>query len=215
MHESNEKAIVRMASRKRGVVFLTLGFGLMMASLIEIALPISGQVAEASTISAASCSFADVSTAIASAQNGDTIQVPSGNCTWNQGLKIDKGIALIGAGADATKIQFTASGEYTITYQPADLSANHPFRVSGFSFDMADLSYGIKLTVVHSSDLTLQAKIRVDHNTFVNTKGQAIWNDAMRGGIDNNHFMDMTMPIRTSASYRNGETWWDNWEGIQ
>jgi len=192
LHESNEKAIVRMASRKRGVVFLTLGFGLMMASLIEIALPISGQVAEASTISAASCSFADVSTAIASAQNGDTIQVPSGNCTWNQGLKIDKGIALIGAGADATKIQF-----------------------SGFSFDMADLSYGIKLTIVHSSDLTLQAKIRVDHNTFVNTKGQAIWNDAMRGVIDNNHFMDMTMPIRTSASYRNGETWWDNWEGIQ
>jgi len=201
-------------SRKMGLITLAAGIGILATILIVCVLPTRGQTANAATIHAASCSYVDVSAAIASSEIGDTVIVPAGDCTWSSGLTITKGIFLIGAGAGVTNITCTSSGNYIITYQPSDLSGNHTFRVSGFTFDMANQSYGIKLNAAHSSDLTIQTKVRIDHNTFLNTPEQAIWNDGMRGVIDNNTFSDIVYPIRHPLSYRNGETWWDNWEGI-
>jgi len=200
--------------RKGGLIATVVVIGILASILVVCAFPARGQVEKASIIHAASCSYADVSAAIASAQSGDTVMIPVGHCTWSSGLTITKGIYLLGAGDNATKITCTSSGNYVITYQPSNLSGNHPFRVSGFTFDMADQSNGIKLNVAHSSDLTIQTNIRIDHNTFVNTQGQAIWNNGMRGVIDNNLFSDIVYPIRNPLSYRNGGEWWDNWEGI-
>jgi hypothetical protein len=202
------------AVSKRGLSPLAVGLGILATILFLVAFPARGQTVNAVTIHATSCSYADVSSAIASAQNGDTVAVPAGNCTWNSGLTITKGIHLSGAGVDATEITCTSSGNYVITYQPSDLSSNHPFRVSGFTFDMANQSYGIKLNAAHSSDLTIQTKVQIDHNTFINTNGQAIWNNGMRGVIDNNTFDGIVYPIRHPSSYGNGEHWWDHWDGI-
>jgi hypothetical protein len=200
--------------RKRGLITLAAGIGILATFLVVYAFPARGQTAKAATIHAASCSYADVSTAIASAQSGDTVIVPAGNCTWSSGLTITKGIYVLGAGAGATNITCTSSRNYVITYQPSDLAGNHPFRVSGFTFDMDNQSYGIELNAAHSSDLTIQTNIRIDHNTFTNTTGQAIWNNGMRGVIDNNTFSDIVYPIRHPSSPGNGERWWDNWDGI-
>ena len=52
--------------------------------------------AQAATINARSPSFADVSTAVASAAKGDTVIVPAGTASWTKTLVINKPITLIG-----------------------------------------------------------------------------------------------------------------------
>ena len=53
---------------------------------------------EAATINAASCSQANVASAITLASPGDTVQVPAGTCSWSGGISF-AGIQLIGAGS--------------------------------------------------------------------------------------------------------------------
>jgi len=59
-------------------------------------------------INAASCNAPDVQTAINSASDGDTIQIPAGACTWSAGVSINsatlrtKMVKLVGAGTDAS-----------------------------------------------------------------------------------------------------------------
>jgi len=76
-------------------------------------------------IHAASCSQSDVQAAMSSAKNGDTILVPSGNCSWN-GLSINQAIHLKGAGIGQTKITVS---DNDITKQAAGV-----IRISGFGF---------------------------------------------------------------------------------
>ncbi len=60
------------------------------------------------TITAASCSSADVQNAINSAVDGDTVFIPAGACTWSNGVDIGTGtsrtkmVKLVGAGTDAS-----------------------------------------------------------------------------------------------------------------
>src|ERR1043166_577146 len=53
----------------------------------------------AATINAATCSTADVQSAITSATTGDTVIIPAGTCTWTSGVTLNKGITVRGAGA--------------------------------------------------------------------------------------------------------------------
>lgn len=62
-----------------------------------------GQV-QAATIKAKSVSFEDVSSAVASAKDGDTVTIPAGTASWTSALLITKGITLQGAGNDSTVI---------------------------------------------------------------------------------------------------------------
>ena len=48
---------------------------------------LSPAVAAANTITANSCSSSDVSSAINSAANGDTVVIPNGSCTWTTGTQ--------------------------------------------------------------------------------------------------------------------------------
>ena len=58
----------------------------------------------AATINAASCSTTDVSSAIAAAANGDTVQIPNGSCTWASGISTSKQITLQGASVNGVTI---------------------------------------------------------------------------------------------------------------
>lgn len=53
-------------------------------------------VAQAATMNAASPSFLDVTTAVASAVDGDTVIIPAGTASWTTTLIVTKGITLIG-----------------------------------------------------------------------------------------------------------------------
>ena len=164
----------------------------------------------ADTHTAASCSYSDVSNAISAASSGDTVLIPSGSCTWSSSLSITKGVYLIGAGAGSTNITGGFAG-WLIQYSPSDYSANHPFRVSGFTFDGNGLGSGIRLNY-HATNLTIQTKVRIDNNLFNDFGTQAIVNNGMRGVIDNNTFTNTDYPIRNVSGP--SELWWNNWEGI-
>jgi hypothetical protein len=154
----------------------------------------------ADTHTAASCSRADVGTAITAASSGDTVSVPAGSATWDTNLVITKGLYIIGAGIGSTNItsNYTGSGDrlntsgFIISYEPATPALNEPFRLSGFTFNCAAKCYGIFL---HISGATPITQVRVDHNRVYNvsTTGDgprhtialhgAIW-----GVADNNIF---------------------------
>jgi hypothetical protein len=66
----------------------------------------------ADTLTAASCSYHDVSQAIADASPEDSVFVPAGNCTWYSSLTISKGISLLGPGKDKLTINISGSIYY-------------------------------------------------------------------------------------------------------
>lgn len=102
----------------------------IILNLVAALLAIS--TSEAATINAASCSSANITTAISSASAGDTVQVPAGNCTWNGTGAVainNKNITLQGAGIDVTTISITSGEGFRV---PAtNIGA---FRITGFTF---------------------------------------------------------------------------------
>src|SRR5688572_24307803 len=94
--------------------------------------------AYAATKNAASCSRADVGTAVNSASDGDTIVIPAGTCTWTSNLTITgKILTLQGAGMDKTVLVDNVSkGEYpniphllTYSTKPGGIT-----RITGITF---------------------------------------------------------------------------------
>lgn len=96
--------------------------------------------AEGATISAQSASFADVTSAIGLASDGDTVVVPAGTASWTSSLTITKGITLRGANAnpgdDLTVIldDVTRSAPNQGTAIKVRVSAGQSFRLSGITF---------------------------------------------------------------------------------
>lgn len=74
------------------------------AFLAVVLLFLTGATAQAATINAASCSFADVTSAVNAAVNGDTVVLPScpGGVSYTSTLTISKGITLQGQGIGVT-----------------------------------------------------------------------------------------------------------------
>lgn len=89
-----------------------------------------GMLAHATTWTAASCNTADVQTAINSAAEGDTVDIPAGTCTWTSGVTLSgKGIDIQGAGSSrviaiSSSTLALATGSLTLTIQGAD--PGHP-----------------------------------------------------------------------------------------
>jgi hypothetical protein len=163
----------------------------------------------------------DVQAAIVSAQSGDTVRVPAGNCTWDSQLIITKGIYLIGAGQGNTNITgaYVGTGnapnatQYLVVYNPVSPSLDEPFRLSGFSWTIADNCAWLMLT--HSSTTIALTKIRIDHNTLVSgatsgTRGTAIYVVGhIYGVVDNNnltYYWAFTTVIRPGG----GVSTWQN-----
>lgn len=174
--------------------------------------------ANAATIAAASCSFADVSTAISTAVAGDTVTVPAGSCAWSTTLNITKGLSLIGNGAGKTILK--KGDAAIITYRPSDAKANALFRISGFTFDFSGKG-GNGIELVSGNTLIHQTKIRVDNNRFQNiamgsTQDHYIYYAGIYGVIDSNFFGRAFYPFRTPTAQTNdgGRSMWNNWQGI-
>jgi hypothetical protein len=128
----------------------------------------------ATTRNAASCSVADITAALALSNNGDTIKVPAGSCTWTTELIMDRSVTLIGAGADlggsssktscnpATNTCITINGStayITVRYNIAD-----GWRISGISFTTADPGY---TAIWNGTNPTTYKGWRIDHCKFV------------------------------------------------
>ena len=168
-------------------------------------------VTYADVIQAASPSYADVVLAISMANAGDTVLVPAGRAIWNSQLVITKGIKLIGSGAGSTIItsgyaaptMYDSTG-YIVAYLPESPALNEPFRLSGFTFDLAG-----KCQWIYLRNNTAKAinQIRIDHNDVSKSPKRMISiKGAVYGVIDNNVMAGGLM----MTVYGSNATSWNN-----
>lgn len=174
----------------------------------------------AATINAASCSQTDVQAAITAAEDGDTIRVPAGVCTWDNNIVITKSLKIIGSGKNVTQIvsNYTAvspgitftKGNFLVVFAPAIVASDTQFRISGFTFDLNNKCGGIYLN--NNDPLHIPTKIRVDNNIIKNATNpngtmRGIIVQTMYGVIDNNVFENCRQTI---DSFGNDDTSWKN-----
>jgi hypothetical protein len=148
------------------------------------------------TYTAASCNQSDVNAVINGpthkAVDGDTINIPSGTCTWSSQLSISVGISIIGAGAGPTTINDALNGTLFKISVPSATSS--PFRLSSMTITPISGAGGIP-TIANISgacNSTSCSSIRIDHITTTgwaegtNTGGFLIYADNVFGVIDHN-----------------------------
>jgi hypothetical protein len=154
--------------------------------------------ASAATVTAASCSSADVQTALNRAASGDTVVIPAGTCSWTTGVTwtAPPNVTLQGAGSpstygnnDATVIvdEINRTG-YDASLLNIDISGTGKFRMTGITFrgsgNPATYSYNGAVRIGGATQ-----QMRLDHLHF-----QAIVHTAlliagqMYGVIDHNVF---------------------------
>jgi hypothetical protein len=138
----------------------------------------------------ASCTQVDVQAAIDSAQDGDTILVPAGTCSWKAGITTSKGVTLLGAGIGQTIIEDNVSSENEGSNSTGSIfrlktEAGQAYRISGFEFRA-----GARLTKLTSGIINLSGEssaVRIDHNAFDQTRNHHVRiNGWVRGVADNN-----------------------------
>jgi hypothetical protein len=166
-------------------------------TLLGLALGVS---AAADARTAASCSFDDVSAAVAAANRGDTVMVPPGEVVWPSTLTITKGLTLRGSGIDVTIIHggvtVTGDDDCIVFYRPDAIATatDEPFRVTGFTFNGNWNSSGVY--VVHGDTVNVITKVRIDGNKFVDIGNVSYSMRAVGiqglvyGLVDNNRFID-------------------------
>jgi hypothetical protein len=183
--------------------------------------------AQAATINAASPSLVDVTTAIASAVDGDTVIVPAGTASWTSGLIVTKGITLTGQ-TTTNPVAKTADDQTIIlddvTRGPGGTpiiwvqgDSGKTYRVSGITFragTVTDINFngGIKLSgnVNGSSD---SHSVRVDHCHFDDLLHQNDYiavTTSIYGVIDHNVF-DFKSAANSSESIL---VEMPNWSGL-
>ncbi len=93
------------------------------------------------TINASSCSQSAVQSAVDIADDGDTVIVPAGNCTWTSTVTIPntKGIILQGSGIDLTTIA-DGTGDSSDVLVLNVANGNSLTMVTGFTFDAKGVS---------------------------------------------------------------------------
>ena len=162
--------------------------------LVFLAASIGLPHALAATLTASSCSRADVSAAIASASAGDTVRVPAGNCSWSGGLSIS-GIQLVGAGS-ATSGTVITSGQVTLNKHGSQYTRLSGFRFSGTdSHIVAGGSAGGKPYIVDNN------YVRSD------VSGRAIQLTANGGLVHHNEFFASSWTNADVFNVPTGEDW--------
>ncbi|MGD9276909.1 MAG: hypothetical protein PVJ67_07090 [Candidatus Pacearchaeota archaeon] len=155
----------------------------------------------AATIGAASCSQSAVEAAILTAVDGDTVQVPAGDCSWGGSITINEELEIIGAGSDAAGTNIANYG-----FVVSDGTDN--WRIAHMSFeDTSHSRIGINIGATKSNDGNLNW--RVDH---VYMNGWSYWinlNGRQNGVIDNSEFTDVNNAgiVVNSGVDDQGGTW--------
>ena len=139
-------------------------------------------IGHAATINAATCSLADVQSAVNSAVTGDTVKVPAGSSTWTTYVTIpnDKKITLQGAGKSSTVITMSSAGTAInlgksgsritgIGFINAGIfSDGYDFRVDHCSMFFDSWANGI--SVYSTANPAVIPTGVIDNNTFINMR---------------------------------------------
>ncbi len=169
--------------------------GRKLSALLAALLFGASGAAQATIINAASPSYADVSSAVASAVDGDTVIVPSGSATWTSQFVISKAITLIGAtttdsvagtAVDATVITADMPGTTSIPLITINSTAGKSYRISGFTFQDARTVRTLNGYINFNG---LSQLVRIDHCHFTEMPEQNVYviaNGAVCGVADHN-----------------------------
>lgn len=150
----------------------------------------SVQTAQAAVIAAASCSRANVGTAVTSAADGDTVLIPAGTCSWTTELDITKGITLMGSGMDQTILQDNVpkTGSNTSSLLGFNVAAPRTFRLTALTIQGAATDPNI-WNKGHVKLDGSSKTFRVDHLKVTNQQTSAIVIDGdLWGVIDHSVF---------------------------
>jgi hypothetical protein len=184
--------------------------GLLLSLAFGLAAPHAG-----AQVNAASCNASDVQTAINSATNGQTVNVPAGTCTWAaQVVNSGNGVTLSGQtvctpngtpGTSGYSISCTDSTVINLNANQAlnmsNCSATSFCRVTGFTFVAQYVTNGganLQMSGTHG-----QVSFRFDHNHFIMPNGAGsnyvlALNDGY-GLADDNYFQDTNSTAPGSA----------------
>ena len=107
----------------------------MMRKIIFALLLLPSLASAQTTLTATTCNLADVSTAVGLANNGDTVNIPAGDCTWSAQLTVTKGITLKGAGQGTTTLRDNVlkDGSSNSSLMLFNVSAPFNFSISDFT----------------------------------------------------------------------------------
>ena len=170
--------------------------------LLTFVAAISAIPAPASTVTAASCSQADVSSAITVAVDGDTVSIPAcASTTWSGAatppIVFCKSITLQGAGVGVTNITGVENTQGIGGAIYVNNCAGKTIRITNFSMSSGGVAQGlIFFNMTHGSTL------RVDHMAFDGgSKGDgAISNYGAYGVADHNTFTNTSILIQDIQS---------------
>jgi hypothetical protein len=174
------------------------------------ALPlVASSAAQSAVINATSPSLTDVTAAIHSAADGDTVTIPKGTAAWTSTVKISKGITLMGQ--TTTDPVHQTANDQTIISVNTGANGNTPLividTVLGKSYRVSGLTFRTGQTQIVNSNGMLQLSggshaVRVDHCHFDDLAFEnntiAAWG-AIYGVIDHNVF-DFRSPNNRSQS---------------
>lgn len=133
-------------------------------------------------IDAADCSHQEVQAAVDLAADGDRINVPAGNCAWNEPLSItDKSLVVKGAGVGMTNIVDDTGSDWG---EPLFwiASQGRAVRISGFSFSDMDTPDPVGIVMIWANDVSF----RFDNLEFHDIRNRAFYISGSRtyGVID-------------------------------
>jgi len=145
--------------------------------------------AAAATRTTNSCSYSDVSAAVQTAVDGDTVSVPAGTCAWPSGLSISKAITLQGAGIGQTLIVNTNTTPNTSLIAIAE-SAVGNIAVRGFDFSFGPAGPGPGTFFIDVYYVANGKPVLINANKFaLQTSGNALRFQTNRGVIWANTFV--------------------------
>lgn len=170
---------------------------------------------QAATLTSPTCSAIDVQKTVNKAKSGDTVLVPSGNCTWNTQVDIgSKAIRLQGVGmneASPTKIEITKN----FMLQFLDPGAGLQSYLTGFYFvnNLADWNGGIKIVSAIGS-------VRVHHNRFytgpnavarmLELSGHILLDNNLFDGVKSNQYFFIHNLRENIAAFKKPVGWGQN-----
>lgn len=148
---------------------------------------------------AATCSQADVQSAVNATSSGGTVAVPAGNCTWTASVVItNKSLTITGAGIDVTTITGNTPGNSLVI---ANLSTTDTFNISGFTMRLqsAGSSYGMIDVNVANAEGYPAVSFRIHHikmlgdpSDGVSQGGRFVVASGVYGVVDHCSFITQT-----------------------
>jgi len=160
----------------------------VLAILFAACAILHSDLAGAATLTATSCSQADVQTVVDAAVDGDTVTIPSGTCTWAAAVMwSNKSITVSGAGIGQTVINKGGSGVFNVTMTN---TAHASFRITNMTFAGTVEGNAVIALTSETCNCTPYGW-RIDHNRFdypTGSRAGVFVRGLNYGVIDHNQF---------------------------